>query len=202
MNFKNKILITFLFLLAFLMFFNINSVFGFSFTSYEKNNLFTVPDASTIDEEQKSLLENGYLIYTTDGGQSFTLAVLNSTGGGEEYLCVYGSSIRIPQQTYYSHISAGDSSWGTLTQQYMMSMVNFDSSDFYFGATVYTDRYGSDIFFQLPVMETVTIPSLETAEQIPEAIVTTLKILIPVGLIVLSIGFVVYLIKRVRFSIM
>lgn len=53
-----------------------------------------------------------------------------------------------------------------------------------------------DYFFQLPVTE-VVIPTLETAEQIPEAITTTLKIMIPVGLIVLSVGLVIYLIKRV-----
>ena len=60
------------------------------------------------------------------------------------------------------------------------------------------------IFFQPPpqMVEEITIPALETAEQIPEVIMKTLKIMIPVGLIVLLIGFVVYLIKRVRYSIM
>ena len=61
-------------------------------------------------------------------------------------------------------------------------------------------------FFQVPpVVETpeittpeVEIPALETVEQIPEAMKETMKVVIPVGLVILGIGLVVYLIKFVK----
>ena len=43
----------------------------------------------------------------------------------------------------------------------------------------------------------VKIPAIQSAEEIPQAIVKTMKILIPVGLVILGIGLVIYLIKSV-----
>lgn len=55
------------------------------------------------------------------------------------------------------------------------------------------------VFFPLPVTEIpeTTIPALETVEQIPTAMVETLKMIIPVGLVVLSVVLLIYLIKSV-----
>lgn len=206
MNFKNKIILTFFVLLAFILFFNINNVFAFTYKSHNFEREFTVPDLSTVNEQQQHLLENGYVIMTGSSSTSATLFVLAAAPSGEEHLCVFGDYIRIPKGHYRSDIDLSTSnSWGDLSYSSGHSLQGL-YHDFYYATTVYTDRNGSDVFFLPPVTEEtpegVTIPALETAEQIPQAIVKTLKILIPVGLIVLSIGFVVYLIKRVRYSIM
>lgn len=55
----------------------------------------------------------------------------------------------------------------------------------------------NEIFFQKTPVTAVEIPALETAEQIPEAMATALKIIIPVGLAILVIGLIIYLIKCV-----
>lgn len=55
----------------------------------------------------------------------------------------------------------------------------------------------NEIFFQKTPVTAVEIPALETAEQIPEAMSTALKIIIPVGLAILVIGLIIYLIKFV-----
>lgn len=70
--------------------------------------------------------------------------------------------------------------------------------------------YNSDFttfFFKTPLTEqpettpeTVEIPAVETVEQIPEMIVTTLKLIIPVGLVVLSVVLVIYLVRRVIYQ--
>ena len=43
----------------------------------------------------------------------------------------------------------------------------------------------------------VTIPAIQSAEEIPQAIIKTMKVVIPVGLVILGIGLVIYLIKSV-----
>lgn len=55
----------------------------------------------------------------------------------------------------------------------------------------------NEIFFQKTPVTAVEIPALETAEQIPEAMATALKIIIPVGLAILVIILIIYLIKCV-----
>ena len=59
----------------------------------------------------------------------------------------------------------------------------------------------NEIFFQKTPVTAVEIPALETAEQIPEAMATALKIIIPVGLAILGIGLIIYLIKYVIYRI-
>ena len=59
---------------------------------------------------------------------------------------------------------------------------------------VYSSNSAS--FFQEPVQE-VVVPALGEVKELPKAIVETLKIIIPVGLVILGIGFVIYLIKSV-----
>ena len=84
----------------------------------------------------------------------------------------------------------------------------------YTNISVYKDSSLTDFFFKAPVVEiptetpveipeetpVATIPALETVEQIPEAMTTTLQVVIPVGLAILGIGLLIYLIKRVIYS--
>ena len=59
----------------------------------------------------------------------------------------------------------------------------------------------NEIFFQKTPVTAVEIPALESAEQIPEAMATALKIIIPVGLAILGISLIIYLIKYVIYRI-
>lgn len=68
----------------------------------------------------------------------------------------------------------------------------------YSNISIYIDNTYTDFFFK-PVTG-VVIPALEQVEELPKAITTTLKIMIPVGLVVLGIGLIIYLIKRVIYS--
>lgn len=76
-----------------------------------------------------------------------------------------------------------------------------DSVSLYSNHDIMSSLNGNEIFFHLtPVVGMgQVIPALEKVEEIPQAMGQTLKILIPVGLIVLAIGFVILLIKRVMY---
>lgn len=52
-----------------------------------------------------------------------------------------------------------------------------------------------DTFFQNPVQEVVVIPVLEGVEELPKAVTTTLKMILPVGLVVFGILLLVYIIR-------
>lgn len=201
MNFKNKIILTFFVLLAFILFFNINNVFAFTFTSNVNGNTneYTLPDLETVGEDYVGFLENGFVIqnYATN---MFCLYVLPTN---EDFF--YGTSgLNMSVACYKFHIDiTKNDTWYNKSFSTMKGFLGAGSV-IYYGADIYRDESKTELFFQRPPqkVEGITIPALETAEQIPQAIATTLKIMIPVGLIVLSIGFVIYLIKRMRYSTM
>lgn len=64
---------------------------------------------------------------------------------------------------------------------------------------VYNYSDESKVVFQgaSPELAGVTIPAIQSAEEIPQAIIKTMKVVIPVGLVILGIGLVIYLIKSV-----
>lgn len=67
----------------------------------------------------------------------------------------------------------------------------------------FSDIYASDnadeLVFQGASQELagVTIPEIQSAKEIPQAIIKTMKVVLPVGLVILGIGLVIYLIKSV-----
>ena len=71
-------------------------------------------------------------------------------------------------------------------------------SNIFFSNTNVKDKDGN-VVFQGASQELagVTIPAIQSVEEIPQAIVKTMKIVIPVGLVVLGIGLIIYLIKSV-----
>lgn len=60
-----------------------------------------------------------------------------------------------------------------------------------------TDILNSDgtVFFPIPVQEVVVVPVLEGVEELPKAVTTTLKMILPVGLVVFGILLLVYIIR-------
>lgn len=89
----------------------------------------------------------------------------------------------------------GKTSWKYSTEG------TYNFSDETISALVYAsdDLYDTDgnVVFQKasPELAGVTIPAIQSAEEIPQAIIKTMKVVIPVGLVILGIGLVIYLIK-------
>lgn len=189
MNLKNKLFITFLFLIAFILFFNINNVFAFSFTCNTENHTETI-DLPDVAEEYQSYFNLPYIIFSTDNVK-FCIRFL-ADNESFFYINQYGIawSGTIHQFTY------DGSSWDYRFNNNKIAGITAVSNYYYFNSDIYTDVDKSNYFFTCPVTG-VVIPALETAKQIPQAIVTTLRILIPVGLVVLLVGLVICLIKRV-----
>lgn len=67
-----------------------------------------------------------------------------------------------------------------------------------FANTTLNDVDGNVVFQGAPrPVEQVTIPEITQVAEIPQVITQVMKIMIPIGLIVLSIGFVIYLLRLV-----
>ncbi len=200
MKFKNKLFITFIILLFFVLFFNISNVFAFEFTSNTgyTTNTHTVPDLETVPDEYISYLDTyGYIIQMWSNNK-YRLIILTSAnsyfyrGGsyaGNIFTNVSGSAVSfdidISKHLSWSDVSVSDAS-------------GFSGYNFvYYNADIYTDKDKSDLFFQRPpqVVEEVTIPVLEGVEELPKAMTTTLKMILPVGLVVFGILLLVYIIR-------
>lgn len=210
MKLKNKFLIIFVILSMLLLLFN--SVYASS--DYSSNN---PPDAVmdylyTTEEYANKSNYNYFIFQATDG--RYLINFLPKLDDLKAYLIYYSASrtnFAFNQAFEYKQYQLNSdgsfikttSNTSTVSSVWGMKKSN-NIINWYSDFDVYTDDTYSTAFFQAPPqkVEGITIPALETAEQIPEAIATTLKILIPVGLIVLSIGLGIYLIKRVKSSIM
>ena len=189
MKLQNKILfILFLFLFV-LLFFNINNVFAaISFThNGEQVDLRDLPSDVNISY--------GYVV------GSFTNATSDTTddyyrililSNSDSYFYLIGGQYYVSGSASMYSYKNNNWSFDKNTTDYI---INGHLRYVYSTVNVYSDIDKTEVFFR-PVLE-VVIPALETAEQIPQVIVKTLKFLIPVGLIVLAIGLTIYLIKRV-----
>lgn len=195
MKLKNKILLIFFLLLMFILFLNTSNVFAsFDFTYKEVN--YSYPDLPvSYNKVNFDHYVIGYIsssdirLYCCDAEISFTSDNLIRTSVSDHYL--FWFKLDISSNTWVYN-KAASSIQGFATGP---ANVIYSTHDLYQGGTK---------VFQIPVTEVpevqvpgVQIPALETAEEIPQAMGQTLKIVIPVGLIVLGIGLVIYLIKRV-----
>lgn len=195
MNFKNKIFITFLIFFAFILFFNINNSFAVVSTDSSNANIL-------LDKVENYFNNNNLTLYhyiITNNGfvyaftmEDFQLCV-NTYNGNTYVYCIYFYCFEFDEDYNYT-FPLGEKEIKQFCDYIPASTVIYSTKDIYW----YNDN---TLFFPLtPVpLKTlgVEIPALETAEQIPQAIATTLKILIPIGLVVLGIGLTIFLIKRV-----
>lgn len=102
--------------------------------------------------------------------------------------------------TYYTYDPSTMSDWTKETKADLHISGFLKPSENYWYFLCYTnadicDESGTVFFHQAPVTA-VEIPALETAEQIPEAMATALKMIIPVSLALLSILLLIYLMRR------
>lgn len=204
MKLNNKIFLIFFLLLAFVLFFNINNVYANSDITFKSNNgvSYTIPNFS----DDSVTFENGYIIGLF--GDEIRLLILNESSPlfclSGDFIASY-SSIKcycLVDNSFVRNSSLDYDGFGNTSTSFMKySEVLYSTNDFVTSSDFSVVKYNKsgDNFF-LPPVTGVVIPALETAEQIPETIVKTLKILIPVGLVVLAVGLIIYLIKRVIYS--
>lgn len=191
MNFKNKLIIISLLLFIILLLFLNNNVFAFE---YESEHFFELIGSSGICWRICS--DRDFYILPEYVGGSYWMSSYSLETNEPCNITLYRNG------TKYYDDDLNHAFLGAITTDKIPSVFNYSGNVVIYAINTNTGE--NEIFFQTPpqIVEGITIPALETADQIPQAIVTTLKILIPVGLIVLSIGLVVYLIKRVKYSIM
>jgi len=195
MKFKSKIFLTLLIFIVFLI--NINCVYGFSIS--HNGNTYDLPSFSrtagypylcvVLTNGSFQLYESTVPIEVKDGsGNTKVLTVMEGTAN--VYKC-----------------NSDNTSW-----DFLLSFSN-SGGDYSKGVNIGTSNAGmiidanhdikyinsDNVFFQSPVTDNTVIPALETAEEVPKAMIQTLTIMIPIGLIVLGIGLTIYLIKRVKF---
>lgn len=228
MKLKNKIIISFLFLILLILFFNIHNVFA-SFIYEYNNTTYTCPDLPTVPEGYNYTV----IFFRRVSSSTYRLYLLHSDKPFDYVSSYSGNNIYTLYWSYASHFnepinfveghSVNSGSWETYS--FTNSRNNVVQEDWltpnniiYANYDVYCDN---TLVFHQPVPEpvvepepetpeepnllqeqetVVVIPALETAEQIPSAMGETARIVIPVGLIVLSIGLVIYIIKRVIYS--
>jgi len=222
MKLKNIFILIFSFTFLFILFFNINNVFAITLNDLSfpdslrsacgsddiYNNLVNLPEFNndyyyffrnnrgvSIDVNfiKKSAFPDFklYIEVSTSSSNPARYCTLRSglgnisaTNPGDIVIYVYDNSI----SNFVKHSST------SFNYSYLDGENNIITS--YTNATIYTDNTFSDVFFQVPVQE-VVIPALETAQEVPMAMIQTLKILIPVGLVLFGIGLSVYLIRRI-----
>lgn len=65
----------------------------------------------------------------------------------------------------------------------------------YSSSDIYTDNTYTDFFFKAPVVDKAVIPVLEGVEELPKAMTTTLRLIIPVCLSVFGTLLLIYIIR-------
>lgn len=202
MKINIKFLYSFLFVLFLFIIFNLNSSFAMDLTVNDVT--YNLPDISTVcDYEYQCIIFTSSKFYLYD-------SKLPLVFDSDNKYCLDSSITSNTVKRYqFTHVDNGHKSteWELMASvvdgNYVTTGQNINLSFSFVPNVVYSnnDIYLSsgELFFQAPVTG-VVIPALETAQQIPETIVKTLKILIPVGLVVLAVGLIIYLIKRVTYS--
>lgn len=209
---KNKFFLTLLFFLIIFILNNTN-VFAFSYPSIDNVDI-------DIDYKYKWFLiqsvslSNGvynislHLFASNDASMNGAMFEYDKSG----YSYNIYPNIETGELNYWKFNSTSDSSsWGSPVSNKVLT-----SSTNYF--TIYSAAYPLNIregnidiynksdgtlFFQktlvpeIPEIVGTTIPALETAEQIPTAMVETLKVIIPVGLVIFGILLLILLVKSV-----
>ena len=115
-------------------------------------------------------------------------AIISNTTNNMKYLNVFSKNdlYKISDISFYSNTSCLN---GAPVDKFdTITFCNFDLKD----------KDGNVVFQGAsPELAGVTIPAIQSAEEIPQAIIKTMKVVIPVGLVILGIGLVIYLIKSV-----
>lgn len=201
---KNKILIILSIFIISSSFFASNV---FAYDVIDKNeNTYTIPDYF---ENYKYIFLNStsYGQYIYYSNTPFYIKQIDNSiycclsNSGSIYKIGSGISINALFNDYsieYIESSCRDSFTSNLLV-YSGKTIQALLSDMVFSVNVNVLDSDDNVVFQgapRPV-EQVTIPEITQVAEIPQVITQVMKILIPIGLIVLSIGFVIYLVRLV-----
>lgn len=187
---KNKILtVSIIFILISFIFIN-NSVFAVT-----KEDLVDVSQLDLSKYPSGYSLDNGYIMVVNNSIYDIIIMPDNFTGT----LLWEGTRIYTSDSSNYLCIRMYDVSFG----DYFVSNSCTNNTEIFYGTMNVYNSSGEVVFQQAPVTEqpetipeTVEIPAVETVEQIPVAMVETLKMIIPVGLVVLSVVLLIYLTRQ------
>lgn len=86
------------------------------------------------------------------------------------------------------------SNLGLLNQKSIGGTFLYSGTQCVFASYDLKDSEGN-LVFQAPVPAVVTIPGLETVEEVPQAMSQVMRVLVPIGLIIFGIGLVIFLIR-------
>lgn len=205
---NNKFLIVFTLIIIFLLLFITNS-----FASYD----FTTPDGveySCPDLPSDFTEDTIFLITTTGNGYYYILKFDSVPYDNKIYRYYDGKGTTLDSVNYYYYSSEGvigtyDIYYNENHKNYISlatNRQNITSYDILYRLSlVYSSHFNvynenNTIFFQkTPLQQTLQVVEITQVEEIPKAIAQTLKTIIPVGLVVLSIFLVIYLTKSVIF---
>lgn len=190
---SNKILFIILFIVLFCFCFSINSFAAFTFE--RNNNHYSILDIpSDVGNNYVIMIDNNivYLCYPGNG-----------------YLGKENLIFRITENKFGFSIKS-NTNWATLSyKSYDMSSNNQvwtqgyvdcpdipgQNSHIVYSTQDIIDISNGEVFFQKTLPAVVGV--IQEVTQLPGIIKTVLKVIIPVGLIVLSVVFLIYLIKSV-----
>lgn len=91
---------------------------------------------------------------------------------------------------YFSFHASGFSSSSLLYTSSLPISISYSNYNVY-------DCNNNLLFQVAPVVEQITIPEIQSVEEIPQAMGEVMKIMIPIGLIIFGIGLLIYLIRLV-----
>lgn len=176
-----------------------NFVFASSSINVNYNgNSVELPSISTIDFSSYDNFDSSCDYFIFYAWNNYRLFVIPKNCELKIYSFNNGTGVHIEDDsTKMLHFYFNNNSWVFSEKAHWLDHISSDGW-FYSTVDIYKDN-SDEIFFQKTPVTTpaaVEIPALEKVEQIPEAITTTLKMIIPVSLVVLSVILLIYLMRR------
>ena len=224
MKIKNKILILLIISFIFIMFFNVKEIFAvnvtvdsncpnlvqmeMSFPEVKIENLSYYYD----DEGGYYDLNTGYIVQYDNASSSYYLYIFRFYNGNYFYVGLDDNGANAIRCNGYMTVYIAENGMWKLVSKLSGDAYSNDKTNprgcislnnpIYLNCNVYSDKDKTGFFFPEPIPEipeipATTIPALETVEQIPTAMVETLKLIIPVGLVIFGIVLLISLIKSV-----
>ncbi len=189
---KNKIIFILPIMLVFLCFFSINSYANYD-EILENNDIYSkiITDARSRWDSQGMILtksdnETGYYkVYVYDTSKIKATFVDNHL----EYICTGFTRL---DYLYYTEEGVFISKYNGDTLSSGSKTYNTTIEDYLYSRLIIYDDKGDTVNPYQPVLFQIT-----QVEQIPEIVIRTMKMIIPVGLVVLLIGLLIYVIKSV-----
>lgn len=214
---NNKILMFFLLTFVFFIFLNMTTVFG-SFDFTYNNTNYSLPDLPF------DIIDHPDFLIVIDKNKNYQVCYPSSTyqipfyyqnskdskyqgiqywSNNDTEKVIVGNISNGLNWCYYS-LSSSSSSWSSMQTTKANQIQTLNSFDNMTRSVIYSSvniiNEDGSVFFLAPVPMMV-VPVLETAEELPKAILGTLKTIIPVCLVLLAVVLLVYLIRRLRYLI-